>query len=314
MVPFIASTDSIFYMYECVIHNSKLRKCCRFRIYKLAEDWGARIRSSKSDDGIFYPENSPSVSVRLLFPQMTNADHFQSAIRDLPGHYRKRPNLSSACEIAINNDSVSMVVCKEEELRRIFKSDYCRVDGDENPSAECDGESVVASSYVSAVFVDDSVKLRLLDAEDSLTLLGAKPEKCHLKSQSKYPAFKTNPNNILFMSRLLHEHFDGINCLDGVPSFYVVYKNHSTQSMIKEVNGKKECVFETTVHVVFRTERLKQVAEFIRDSVNVNQTTIEIRLFFENPDEFKDFAAHKMEETLSRWASLRGPEEDADDE
>jgi len=110
------------------------------------------------------------------------------------------------------------------------------------------------------------------------------------------------------MSRLLHEHFDGINCLDGV-----VYKNHS-QSMIKEVNGKKECVFETTVHVVFRTERLKQVAEFIRDSVNVNQTTIEIRLFFENPDEFKDFAAHKMEETLRRWASLRGPEEDADDE
>ena len=70
------------------------------------------------------------------------------------------------------------------------------------------------------------LQLRLIEREDSTSLYKQKPEKCHLMSQKKYRDEKYNPNNVVFMSRNLHQQFDAIDSSEGIPMFYLEYVKH----------------------------------------------------------------------------------------
>jgi hypothetical protein len=84
------------------------------------------------------------------------------------------------------------------------------------------------------------IQFRLIDQENSFIMFRKRPERCHLISQSKYKEDKSNPNNN-FMSRHLHEHFDGISSSVWIPMFYLDYIAHDP-TQIQGVVGEKPCL------------------------------------------------------------------------
>jgi hypothetical protein len=303
------------FVYECSVVNSRKRKCFRAKVYKSAEKYHAKVRPGTTD-GIGY--NNDDLKVKLVFKDERDCEEFQSAVREIPLDYRKRSRNLPEGDLTIT-DSVAKVYISESAslgLQRIFYNDYQSQTGDPNGSAMCDTASdFTDGSYVSAVFLNDAVRLRLIDSETSTFMFRKKPEKCHLKSQSKFPVLKNDPNNILYLSRTLHEYFDGINQDNGVPAFILTYVKHEPEIITRICDGNILHVYETMVSVTFRTELDKTVlSPYFRDHTIKSQIRIEFCLYFENPEDFKEYAAYKAAETRAKWASLAGPEGHAYDD
>ena len=312
----MGNTFSPLFIYDCTVVNSKNSKCFRAKVYKYAETFHAILRLN-STDGISYV--SDNLKVKLAFLDIASCFNFQSAIHNIPLEYRKRNRESNQEDDFTINDSVSEVSVPRSDILkypRVFYNQYQVLSGPEKKSALCDTASDFSTgSYASDVFVTDEVRLRLLDSESSINMYRKKPEKCHLKSQSAFPNLRTDQNNILFMSRPLHEYFDGISQTTGVPAFTVNYDSHDPQAITRIFDdGKTIHVYETTVAVIFRTEMDKSTLQpYFKDHKDVSKKRIEFCLYFEDPEAFEEYAAFKATETNARWLSLAGPEENMDD-
>ncbi len=304
------------FVYECTVVNSKKRKCFRAKVYKATEKYLAKVRPGTTD-GIGY--HNDDLKIKLVFEDKRDCEYFQSAVREIPLDYRKRSRNLPEDDLTISDIVVKESVSESVilSLKRIFYYDYQSLTDDPNRSAMCDTASdFTDGSYVSAVFVNDAVRLRLIDSETSTFMFRKKPEKCHLKSQSKFPVLKNDPNNILYLSRPLHEYFDGISQDNGVPAFILTYVKHEPEIITRICDGNILHVYETMVTVTFRTELDKtMLSPYFRDHIVKSQTRIEFCLYFENPEDFKEYAAYKAAETRAKWASLAGPEgHDYDDD
>ena len=293
------------WIYIGTVTNSKIRKCCRFKVYKLAEKHRAKIRVGRSD-GISY--DSINLNVTLVFGDQVACEEFQTDMRQIPSQYRRHQPDHSFGDISVA-DSITSDLVDAGDLQRIWSADYANIVGDASPSAECDTVSDVPSSFVSAVELTEEIKLRLLDNPNSLQLALHRPEKCHLKSQTHFSEDKTNPNNILFMSRLLHEGFDGINQVQGVPDFALRYHGHNSSAIKMPVGGGKQAdVYEVTVRVEFQSEDIRTLlTPLFKDSMRVEGfEEIELKVYVKDPSQFKGFLHHKYAITQQRWASLAG--------
>jgi hypothetical protein len=293
------------WIYIGTVTNSKMRKCCRFKVYKLAEKHRAKIRVGGSD-GISY--DSVNLNITLVFGDLVGCEEFQTDMWQIPSQYRKRKPGDSPGDISVTDRIIPSSI-HAVELRRISSADYANIVGDASPSAECDTVSDVPSSFVSAVELTEEVKLRLLDNPNSLQLALHRPEKCYLKSQTHFPEDKTNPNNILFMSRLLHEGFDGINQVEGVPDFALRYHGHNNSAIRMHVGGGRQAeVYEVTVRVEFQSEHTRTLlTPLFKDSTRVEGfEEIELTVYVKDPGQFKGFLDHKYAITQQRWASLAG--------
>lgn len=146
---------------------------------------------------------------------------FQSSVHYLSNNNRKRKlNHDNFFDIFVSDSITSAIVPVDISLNRVYGHEYAGITDDSDPSDECYGESMISSSNNTAVDITDTVKLQLLDAEDSRELGGFKlTEICHLKSQSRFTKDKANINNRVYASRFLHEAFDGINTVDAIPYF-----------------------------------------------------------------------------------------------
>jgi hypothetical protein len=58
-----------------------------------------------------------------------------------------------------------------------------------------------------------------------------------LMSHSKLKDDKYNPNNIVCMSRNLHQQFDGINSSESIPMFYLSSVRHNPESIADVVDS-----------------------------------------------------------------------------
>ena len=117
------------------------------------------------------------------------------------------------------------------------------------------------------------------------------------------------------MSRPLHEHFDGIGMTFGAPTFTLRYRHHNPQALVRTFNTENGnqlsiSVYETTVGVAFLNNYLENLLSpfFKNHTALLLGSGIEFNLYFENPLAFSDYAEFKAQETLSKWASLAGPE------
>jgi hypothetical protein len=156
-------------------------------------------------------------------------------------------------------------------------------------------------------------KLRLVESEDSRPLFREKPEICHLMSQAKYPAYAKNQNNIVFMSRNLHQKFDGIGSSEGIPQFYLEYVSHDPTPIQGVVSGQPSQVYPTLVIAVFKDELAMNVlsGDFKMHTV-ISSTKIQFMLHFSLPVGgetvfgFREFAQSKADETIQKWKSYDG--------
>ena len=300
--------DPIF-VYKAKLTNTKFRKCFRYTVYKLAEQHQAHLRYGMGDGIKYSNDEKQDLEIQLVFKAETNSLSFQTEIRNMP-FGRKRSMKMSELDVHVEDDVLTMRPLNVIPLKRVYSTDYDVISDDPNRSEDCNDDFSLSSysSIYTAVDMDDMIKLRLLDAEDSVLLGRNKVERCHLKSQAHFKELKDNPNNIIYATRHLHEHFDGINKPDGVPSFVLKYVSHETVPQTVVCNGSSIVVYETTVSVEFLDEELKSIlARFFKNGYTViGVKEIQFTLHFQNPNEFKTFAEFKETESRDKWLSLLG--------
>ena len=295
------------YLLRGKIKFAKTRSGCRYSVYNLAETCHGKTRDSVPEDGICYPERMPHLTFQLIFEEKYQAEDFESGVRRIPENYRKRKLIDSlevAADIEVELQSIQRIFA-DMCLVRVTADQYLKVPGDTDGSPEFD---VFSKSLTSAVDINDETRLRLVEREDSHSLFRQKPERCHILSQKMYPNDKNNPNNILFMSRNLHQQFDAIDSSEGIPMFYFLYVDHH-HAPIQGVVDRWPCqVYETTVNVVFKDEEAMSVLSVnFRKYTAISPTRIQLVLYFPSPLEFKHFSDVRAEETLAKWRSYDGP-------
>jgi hypothetical protein len=292
-----------------IIKFAKTRAGCRHKLYKLAEECHAKTRLGVPDDGISYQGVSAHIQFKMVFKEEFQAENFYSSVKKISQEYNLRKPFNECMNSNIVPDicvEVLRIQCEvwEADLVLIEEDQYQKIAGDVDPSPDYDP---MTSTQASAVSIDDETRLRLLEREDSVQLFRQKAEQCHIVSRKSDKANAGNPNNIVYMSRLLHQHFDAIDSTEGIPTFYLRYVCHSSQSVRGVVKKKPSAVYETKLQVVFKDEEAKNLLcrFFIRPAA-VDQTTIEISAFFPDPLQFKSFANANAESTLAKWRSYDG--------
>ena len=264
------------------------------------------MRDTVTEDGIFYPERCQHLTFQLIFEERLTAEDFDSGVRRIPEDYRKRKMIEPsevAADIEVELHPIQKIFA-DMSLVRVTADQYKNILGDTDGSPEFD---VFSNSLTTAVDIDEGTRLRLVEREDSTSLFRQKPERCHLISQTKYPKEKRNANNILFMSRNLHQQLDAIDSAEGIPMFYFVYVGHHP-APIQGVVDRWTCpVYETSVNVVFKDEEAMSVLSvYFKKYTTISSTQIQLVLFFPIPLEFKQFADMRAEETVAKWRSYDG--------
>lgn len=287
--------------------NGKPRAGCRYEVFELAEKHHGKVRVTVESDGIKYNEASTKqLDFQIVFEAKVQAEDFETAVKKVPLLYRKRPHDSDEVpDISVALQKIQVVKNCTVELERISSDQYEKLNGtDVSP----DFDAFSYASTVVVVEVNDETRLRLLDREDSIELFRQKPEECHIISR-KVKIYSKDPNNIVYMSRSLHQQYDALDSTEGVPQFYFQYVRHDIvghQGIVK----KKPCqVFTTTVRVVFIDEEAKTtLSGKFKHFTDVSTTRIELTLCFPDPLLFDTLATERMEETVLRWNSYNGVE------
>ena len=276
-----------------------MRTGCRFEVYRVAMNHLAKIRIGNTDDGLKYggPE-SKDLYFQFVFRKEEDAEKFQDDILTIPQMYRKRFLNPSVGDISVEGCGDIEAIEFDGKLQRVLTKDYIHENGtDVSPDYD-----IYSDTRTSEVAISDESRLRLVDREDSGMFYKQNPEKCHIISQSKYPEDKKNPNNILIMSRYLHQQFDGIDSTEKCPLFYVKYLSHSESSSIGIVNGHQVPVYETTVAIIFCGEDdAQELVHYVKKGQSVTTTEYHISLWFQDPLEFQKFAAIRETDTLLLW-------------
>eukprot|EP01031_Cornospumella_fuschlensis_P035021 gene35021-42410_t len=288
------------------IKFAKVRAGCQQSVYELAENCHGKIRDGNSEDGVSYIGQTPHLRFQIVFVEEVQAENFESQVARIPLNYRKRPMVDTsevAPDIEVELSSIEKVI-SNVDLRRIKVANYQKIADGNYASTDYDAFS---TSRTSVVEVSMETKLRLLDREDGFSLFRQKPQKCHLISQSKYKDDKNNPNNILFMSCNLHQQFNAIDSSEGIPMFYLQYISHDPTPIMGVVSEKPCQVYETTIDVVFKDEEAAGVLgpAFIAHTA-LSTTRIQLKLYFPDPLQFKNYAALNAEVKIAQWRSYDG--------
>ena len=88
-----------------------------------------------------------------------------------------------------------------------MEDQYAVMTDDIEPSSDYDLDDY---SLTSSVSVTVETKLRLLGREGSRNFYRQKPVKCHIVRRADSVVNQKNPNNIVYMSRFLHQQLDSI--------------------------------------------------------------------------------------------------------
>lgn len=295
------------FLFKGTIINSKRRASCRYTVYELAEAHRGKVRVGEADDGINYdPNASDNLRVQLVFGEERSAEDFESQFSRLSGRWRKRPSLSMAVpEMSIESEGVSTVPFSGA-LTRVMSSNYRKVEKAGDTEVSPDFDQYSWTSIVTGVEVDDEVRLRLLEREDSKALFRQKAEKCHIIGR-KNKRYEYDPNNIVFCSRNLHQQYDAIDSAVGVEQFYLQYVAHDPNPCSGLVNKKQCPVYATTVQVIFIDEQAKSTLHSdFKLHTDVNTTTIQLELKFQDPLVFDYCAKERAKLTCARWKSYEG--------
>ena len=309
LLSFFLFAETQVFVISGVIKFAKLRGGCRQRVFRLAEEIHAKIRVGTADDGIAYEGITNYLLFKLVFEEKPQAGEFRTAVKKIPLEYRKRKHVEfHAGAIVVPDINVEFQPIQrfnwEGDLDLVEEDQYEKIESDTEPSPEYDLDAYTQTSVVS---VNAETRLRMLEREDSRNLFRQKPEKCLIVRQADDLNNIKNPNNIIYMSRFLHQQLDVIDSTEGIPQFYFRYVMHSEHQHQGLVNNKPTPVYETTLDIVFKDEEAKnELTVYFKNPTDVNQTTIRLVAYFPDPLEFDYFAQTKAEETLAKWASYDG--------
>lgn len=189
-------------------------KGVRAKIYQEAQIEQA-IYSIKNPKSIWYCNSGENLLLNLLFKKEEQARKFQTF---LSMWHMNNP-------MVVNKDVVSVVELLEEvyvyksELKYVWLTHY---DG-EDPVGSLEhykGSHVSVSSISELSGASMSThfgQLQSIEKQEEFTVVRVNPYRCHIKGQRAFPALKNNDSNMLALSWLFHQYFDGLN-IDDEPS------------------------------------------------------------------------------------------------
>ena len=184
--------------------GAKKKKVIRGTIYRRAEEHKAcySLEHSKS---IYYDGNSDDLNIALLFRNSFEADSFLVFLRQW---YLNNPIIVQRGDVTVEDEKVMYVV--ESGLKKVLLSDYDPTDS-ESPIQTLDELAVVPSSEsnVSALSMNSPLA-QLQRIERPEVFAHNRPIKCHIKPKKDFKELIKDENNVLAMSRNLHDYFDGM--------------------------------------------------------------------------------------------------------
>jgi hypothetical protein len=278
--------------------------CFRHGLYQFAETHHARVRQN-SDDGITYTNpTSLDLIISLIFLRLEDVDNFQSIILDLSTPRGKRYR----SDIELSDQVVTEFQCSKSDIIRFLSSSYAQVDASSPPCESVSNISQAISLFTSVRITPDK-QLKMIEKPNSVDLVGKNCDECHLKSQTKYPSDANKDGNIIYLSRNLHEHFDGINTEDkNIPSFLIRYVSHEESRVPLSIDGQSFSKCKVLVNVCFRPmEKFLILANLLKDgSTRIDNFTYQTFLYFDDGKEAERFLKFKSNRIQKVWDNFNG--------
>jgi len=303
------------FRYRCSIINGRLKKCNRAKIFQITEEFLGYKCNNASGIGV----EGHNISVDVCFKEESRLLLFQSALRRQCGKKRRLDD---------NQDQYASIVCDEilsrvffyRNLVRIFGDDYRHADneddGNNSPLCDLEGDTLSIFSAEVANINEAEVRVQMIEIPGRHNLFGQEPEVCHIKDKAlcnKTSREHLDTNNHLYMSRQLHQHFDGIETIPKkTPSFLIRYLSHDDalidcpvwdDAYVLNPVIKRQKVL---VEIVFRDRAFcNHLQVFLRNgSTQTSDRVYQMELFFENAIKARGYLNWKADKTVAKWAEV----------
>jgi hypothetical protein len=293
----------VYYQYSSTLKDFRRLKGYRYGLFYICEDLiGFRLRDN-NEYGIICDEMN--VNIKVIFEKRENMFKFQSAIRSLT---RKRSSHELQIIPSLENEATSSISSIDgNELIRIMTDDYQHEEGkDVSPPFSVtehthshSESSSQQTEHVQNPATNPEITLQMIEPVDSTQFIGQIAEACHLQPKISHPS------NFIFMSRLFHQHFDGIDCLEAkVPNMLIHYVTH--QSSPEQTPVSHVTAYRTTVQIFFRNVGLfNRLLPHLKSGgfvVEFNgKTAYQLDLFFEDGNLARQYLRHKESATIKIW-------------
>jgi hypothetical protein len=277
------------------------------KIYQEAQLHQA-IYSIKNPESVWY--SGDDLQLDLMFKSEENALKFQTF---LSMWHINNP-------IVVDKGAVSVV--EELEEVYIYKSELKYVqlahyDGQDSGSPVGSLEqfkgsqaSLSVSELTGASLDTHFSQLQSIEKEEEFLLTCSNPYCCHIKGQKAFPALKNDNNNMLALSWLLHQYFDGLNVVDEpsgqhkVPQIAINYvSRHFTEEMVGIPSVKRR---QVTLTIECRTITISKVvgARLKLGSEKISDLMWKTFVHVENPDILCDCLEWKYARTKKQWEEV----------
>lgn len=320
-----------YYNYSCDLVRGRYKKCLRANLFRTAEVHIAFTRRGNQNDGIVC--DGLNIQVCLFFKDENKMYEFQSSLlynlAMLSG--TKRPLRSdnenpdeTAINILIQNENLVTVNADPDwVLQRVFRYD-CIQQPTTGGQFNCDPCDTFSDAHSMSIFsaefaniTEAEIRVQMLENYNHDFFRDKYPEVAHIKGKAFSSANeRKDPNNKLYLSRFIHEHFHGINSIPKrFPSFKLHYVRHDLNKVDCPLFGTDSVVMNplikrhrTIVHVIFHSERRRDyLLKYFRDGlvrVDGENLTYELELYFEDATVTKGYLDWKENQTQQRWSEL----------
>ena len=294
-----------------------MKKCFRAKVFQLAQQFRGHLTSSVNGIGI----EGLDIVVDVCFKDEPGLLDFQGALINQCGRKRRLDDNDEPYSYSIINEVISRLYFYQN-LVRILGNDYMHHhadnDDDANNSPLCDSEGDSLSIYSAelANIYEAEVRVQMLENHNAYHLFGQDPEVCHIKDKASCNKSKkeaTDTNNHLYMSRLLHQHFDGIETTPKkTPSFIVRYLSHEDalvdcpiwdNAHVLNPAVKRQKV---TVEIVFRDKAYcDNLQIYLRNgSIRTGDCVFRMDLYFEDANKARKYLLWKAAMSLRKWSDV----------
>jgi len=331
----LAPADNLaaLYLYSCNLNNARRKKCFKGQIFASAEECLAHVRVGDGyGDGILDGEGF-EIRIKLVFKEESWMLKFQSAILSLVAYTSssKKPKYAeelknsgddtteSLYEVLISDEAIeSFPQTLALPLKRVVKYDYQHFYdvNKTNNSPDCDifADSVSMSSlFVETVSITSAERrIQMIENYSHEFFHGKNAEVAHIKDKAKCSSYEEKDvNNQLYLSRHVHEAFDGINTVPTKTPWFAIHVLSYDENKVDCPKIGPDAIVESpfikrqrcNVLICFYNESYAaDYAKYLRnDSTQLDATTYCMDLYFEDAKKAKYYFDWKEKKTRLKW-------------
>jgi len=249
-----------------------------------------------SSDGISYFDNtSLDLNISLIFFDRRDYLDFQSVIYSFTKPGGEKYNAGHSLELL--SESMTKIFYNERNAIRVLLSNYSRTGEEISPPVSYRTD-LTSASETRNCRITNEIMLKMIENPTNAGLVLHNVEICHLISRT-VKKYKNNDNNIIYMSNNFHDHFDGHNLEEKIPTF-IIQPIEVCPKVVVVLNDQEFCKDRVVVDIRFRKiNKVNALIGFLKEGVvMIDAYTYRTELYFDNGEEAKGFLQHKMNASL----------------